>query len=605
MHNLLGGLSPEGHHCLLNINGVLWGVTELHERPDDNFAAEYLGGDNSDYDVVKHRVNTVVAGSNEKYLEMLNLTRRDMRVQANYDAVTAVLDIDNFIAYMIANFYVGNTDWAHQNWYASYGRDRPDGKWFYHSWDPEKCLQKTNDDLTDRDDRGGPTEVFQNVVRNPEFRMRFADAVHRHFHNNGVLTPERAAPAYLRRADTVDYVTRIESARWGDNGRTVVNDPYTRLDWLRVRNQLLGDETGADWANYFPSRTGIVLGQFRNRGWYPETDAPVFNQNGGNVPADFTLTMTSANAGTIYYTTDGTDPRVAVSESISPTATGYTGALSLIESAVYRARVLKGDEWSALTEATFIVDALPADASNLVVSEINYRPGEPTQDEVAAGFANRSDFEFVELRNINPTRSIDLSGVSFTDGIQFDFDLDSRIREIAPGEVILIVKDRAAFEYRYGSGFPVAGEFQNSTKLANGGERLALVQGDLTPIRSFNYEDQAPWPSSPDGGGFSLTLINPVANPDHSVPSSWRASVGVNGSPGGATACRLPRGRSPMEAICSLMKTMMVMELPISSNMPSGLCPWQRRTGIRFWFGSPDSLRFVTTETKRRPACGF
>ena len=533
LHNLMGGLSPEGHHCLLYINGVLWGVTELHERPDDNFAAEYLGGDNSDYDVVKHRTRTVVAGSNVNYLAMLNLTRQNMTVQANYDAVAAALDIDNFIAYMIANFYVGNTDWAHQNWYASYGRDRPGGKWNYHNWDPEHCLKSTTENVTGKDNSGGPTELFQNIIVNPEFRMRFADLVNKHFHNDGVLTPVNAAQAYMRRADAVDFVTRIESARWGDNGDTVVNNPYTRLDWLRVRNQLLGTVTGSSWYNYFPLRTGIVRGQFESRGWYPNTDAPVYGQHGGNVPSRFSLSISSASGGTIYYTTDGSDPRVAITEAVAPTATAYSGALTLVTNSTYRARVLNGGEWSALTEAEFIVDALPADASNLVVSEFNYRTGEPTAAEVSAGFADRSDFEYIELRNIHVTRSIDLSDVIFTAGIDFDFDTHSGIKVLRPGAPLLIVKNSAAFEFRYRTGLPVAGEFQNGTQLSNGGERIALAESDLTAIKSFTYGDSAPWPNAPDGDGFSLTLIEPADNPDHTLASNWRASVAQNGSPGG------------------------------------------------------------------------
>ncbi|MDB4773095.1 hypothetical protein OAG20_03555, partial [Verrucomicrobiales bacterium] len=72
---------------MLYINGVLWGITELHERPDDNFAAEYLGGDNGDYDVMKHRIGTVVSGSNANYRDMLSRTRRSMSSPANYIAV--------------------------------------------------------------------------------------------------------------------------------------------------------------------------------------------------------------------------------------------------------------------------------------------------------------------------------------------------------------------------------------------------------------------------------------------------------------------------------------------------------------------------------------
>ena len=66
--------------------------------------------------------------------------------------------------------------------------------------------------------------------------------------------------------------------------------------------------------NYFPVRTGIVIGQLRSAGMFPSFDAPVFNINGspkygGQVNAGDLLTMT-ASTGTIYYTLDGSDPRL-------------------------------------------------------------------------------------------------------------------------------------------------------------------------------------------------------------------------------------------------------------------------------------------------------
>jgi hypothetical protein len=308
LHNLMAGLSPEGRYCLLYINGILWGITELHERPDDNFAAEYLGGDNGDYDAMKHRTSTVIAGSNTNYNAMLALSRQNMTEQDNYQAVAGVLHIENFISYMIANYYVGNSDWAHQNWYATYNRVSENGKWYYHSWDPEHCMESTSYDATSKDNSGGPTEVFHNLIANPEFKLLFADRVHQHFHNDGVLTPQNAAAAYMRRADAVDPLTRIESARWGDNARS---NPYTRLDWLRTRDQMLGTASGGSHGNFFPNRTGIVFNQFRSRNWYPDTDAPNFSQHGGNVPADFNLSIASPDGGTVYYTLDGSDPRTA------------------------------------------------------------------------------------------------------------------------------------------------------------------------------------------------------------------------------------------------------------------------------------------------------
>ena len=50
------------------------------------------------------------------------------------------------------------------------------------------------------------------------------------------------------------------------------------------------------------------MNEMRDYGFYPDTDAPTFNQHGGYVPSGFDLSI-SAPQGTIYYTLDGSDPR--------------------------------------------------------------------------------------------------------------------------------------------------------------------------------------------------------------------------------------------------------------------------------------------------------
>ena len=72
----------------------------------------------------------------------------------------------------------------------------------------------------------------------------------------------------------------------------------------------------------------------------------------------------------------------------------------MTESGMLRARAQDGADWSALNEAFFFVDTALASDTNLVISEINYRPLPPSPTEEAAGFNERSDFEFIELTNI-------------------------------------------------------------------------------------------------------------------------------------------------------------------------------------------------------------
>lgn len=107
---------------------------------------------------------------------------------------------------------------------------------------------------------------------------------------------------------------------------------------------------------------------------------------------------------------------------------------------------------------------------------------------------------------------------------------------LAPGAYVIIVRNIAAFELRYSTGLPVAGEWEAEDKLDNGGENLKLSFGAGTAIHEFEYEDRFPWPESPDGDGTSLVLVAPGNRPDHADPLSWRPSVAVGGSPAGSDA---------------------------------------------------------------------
>jgi len=334
IQNATGGYAPYGRHVHLYLNGLYWGLYWLHERPDEHFAAAYFGGEDKDYDVLKHNSGTIINGSGTDYNRMFSLANSGLGTNEQYQSIQQYLDVPNLIDYLITNYYVGNTDWAHQNWYATRSRVDPDSRWRYHSWDAEHVMEGLNDDVTRRNDSGGPTRLHNRLTDNAEYRMLFADHVHRHFFNDGILTPQGAMNLYQIRLNEVDRAVVGESARWGDNHRST---PYTRdVEWIRER----------DWLNreYFPQRKAIVLNQLKSRGWYPDVDAPVFGingayQHGGQISSEDSLSMT-APAGTIWYTLDGSDPRI---QDTTPQATALVP-----ESADKRVLVPigpVGDEW--------------------------------------------------------------------------------------------------------------------------------------------------------------------------------------------------------------------------------------------------------------------
>ncbi|MBE0537337.1 MAG: lamin tail domain-containing protein [Phycisphaerae bacterium] len=199
----------------------------------------------------------------------------------------------------------------------------------------------------------------------------------------------------------------------------------------------------------------------------------------------------------------------------------------------YRVRVRMKDNtnrwshWSAPVQFVAGEPFGPGILQDLRITEIMYNPVED-----AAGGA----YEFIELKNIgDEPQPLDLSGVSFTAGVTFDFAAGS-VRTLGPGEFVLVVENIAAFESRYGTALTarIAGEY--SGKLANEGETLRLEDTWNGVIAEFEYSDGRGWPLTADGAGHSLvpldTALPGQPNGSAKYGGNWRASTYIHGSPG-------------------------------------------------------------------------
>ena len=251
----------------------------------------------------------------------------------------------------------------------------------------------------------------------------------------------------------------------------------------------------------------------------------LLNEGGDNVLAIHGLNVKTSSSDFLV----SADLRVSEAPAggtygaISPTAIAYTGPVPIETSTMVRARVLDGGNWSAVNEAVFA-----RDLDALVISEVMYNPPAPTPAEVLAGFTDKDSFEFIELFNTG-AGTVDLTGMRFIDGITFDFDT-ADITSLPAGGRILLVRNRDAFEFRYGGGLPVAGQYD--AKLSNKGERLELADVLGLPVRVFTYDDEAPWPTAADGDGPSLVLADPQSRPDHGLAANWQAGAIPGGTPG-------------------------------------------------------------------------
>jgi len=521
----LGHPSFHGQFYHVYLNGLYWGLHYVHERPDDDFAASYFGGDNSDYDVIKNTTDfnaQILSGDLDAWNTVLGLSNSSLTNNAQYELLQQYVDIDNLIDYMIVNHWLGNDDWPQHNWYVI--RKRAPGEGFkFIIWDAEHVLKDVNENVVNANAANSPAQVYNALRNNSEFRLRFADRIQKNFFNGGLFYidpaytnavwnpahPERNVPAsyYMRRITEITNAIVAESARWGGY---LLTTNYTRNDqWLRELNNLLGYATNAgNTANYFPLRTANVLNQYKGSGLFPSVSAPAFSQQGGTISVGFSLSMTNPNpAGKIYYTTNGADPRIYGSGAVSPSALTYSNGTSIVlnASTVIKARVLNG-AWSALNEANLTVALL---GSPIRITEIMYNP--------IGGDA----FEYIELQNIGIV-AVDLSRYSF-EGITYLFPDGATL---APGAVMVLASSAnpSAFAARY-PGVVIAGYY--SDKLSNNGERIALLDANGNTVISVDYQNSGGWPTAANGGGSALEIIKPNGDPDD--PANWRAS---SGSPG-------------------------------------------------------------------------
>ncbi len=538
MYREMGWVQPIGSLASLYINGSFKGIFnpterlrqkmfQQHYRTTNDFDVRYIG-EMVDGDATFFSAGYAALG-----------TLNSSPTLANYNAATAYFDPINVADYFLFCIYIQYNDWPGNN-YALQRERTPSGRYRMVTWDAEGAWERFGrtsgfDTLgLVLGDGSECAQIFKRFYASPEFKLVVADRINKHFFNNNMLD-DRATNAPMKvLRDTLK--TQVQPMM------TFVMNQTIDDSWMN--NHINGIVGNADWP---PRRTALFNGYtnagsaFQQpifsaaRGIWPATLPATFSQHGGIVSANYPLVITSPTGGTIYYTLDGSDPRVT-GGAVSSSAFTYTGPVNLNSLGTVKVRVKSaGGEWSALTEAYFQPGAVAPSASSLIISEINYHPPAPTSAEEALGYTDADDFEFIRLTNISAS-PLDLRDVQFTGGITFTFGTGD-ILSLPPGGNLLLVKRQSAFVARYGTSFnaTIAGEYGGS--MNNGGEqlRIDIVSPAIVNIALFSYKDDGDptWPATPDGYGPSLVLINPASDPDPAQGFNWMASAQPGGLPGG------------------------------------------------------------------------
>jgi hypothetical protein len=534
-----GLITPRGRYVHLCINGLYWGLYDLMEKTPASLFAEATAA----------------------------------TTPLQFDALMAKVGREKFVDHMLIRMWAGDHDWLgpiymprndgqlgttgnvavynQKNWYAiKRQRGLSPTEWSFFTWDAEISMgshllsnlstlpmglvlpaqqRQLSFDHTAVSTPNTPAQFWAALSSHPPFRELVGNRARRLFGAGGQLSPAVASARVQSLQSLLHGPMLAESARWGFcstyNLRVTAGQLWriyntasttflTRdLHWLPEVNWLRD--------TFAQQRGNTLVSQLKARGLYPATDAPEVSPPGGRVNA-FQITASSPTA-LVHYTTDGSLPTEA-----SPVAPA--GVISVATSPLrVQARALDGGVWSPVTDVTFSL-ALPVVPGDLAITEIHYNPTIPGFLVNNPAVTNADQLEFLEITNLS-NHPVSLSNVVFADGIDFDFAAHSSVQELAGRKSIVIAAKPAAVELIAAAG-SVVGAFANGTRLANGGERIKLVTTEGVTLLDFRYDDQDGWPSTPDGGGYSLVYIvsQPVTN--MSDPVNWQPSLEQDGDAG-------------------------------------------------------------------------
>ena len=552
----------------LYVDGMYWGVYQTQERSEASYASTYFGGSKDDYDVVK--VNTenysynieATDGNLSSWQKIWNMCSSGFTSNADYFAIEGkdlngkpvkgsevLVNIDNLIDYMLVIFYTGNFDaptssfggnkgcnnffaiddrtdkskgfvfFAHDSEHSMFDEAHPPGVGIYE--DRVNLANRTDgmDMLVSSFNYFHPQWLHYKLSANEEYRSRFADRAYKAFKPGGVFSESSALARVNKRIDEVSMAVIAESARWGD-AKTGSTWAYNKNDsWLpeitKIRN------------GFIPYRSAIVINQLEIAGLYSSTLAPQFFISSIQVTEPQVILNSVKdvrirnlnNSGTIYYTYDGSDPRLVGGEaSASARSSTSDVILKIGKSTTLKARVLYNGSWSPLEEVCFVNPA--EDYSKLRITEISYHPKEWLyENDTISG----KDLEFLEFKNTGKY-SVNMAGVSIDSAVSYSFPSGS---VLPPGQ-FYVVASKPKYFYDY-YGMIASGNYKGN--LSNSGEEILLKAPAGNKLMDFQYLDSYPWPSKADGEGYTLSAA--VSNPagDPADPKYWIASSMIGGSP--------------------------------------------------------------------------
>ena len=179
--------------AIVYLNGAYWGIHNMRELPNLEYFESNFGVQADNLDFLLGQAFPV-AGSADAYNEMIEfIGNNDLALAQNMAAVEALMDIDQFMDYQVAEIYSANADWPSSN--IRYWRSPTlDNKWRWVVYDMDLAFGGNENGAFDSNtlfqatDPAGPdwpnppwsTELLRELLDNEDFKHRFVQRIASH-----------------------------------------------------------------------------------------------------------------------------------------------------------------------------------------------------------------------------------------------------------------------------------------------------------------------------------------------------------------------------------------------------------------------------------------
>jgi hypothetical protein len=511
------------------INGSYFGVYELREKLNADFLKENYLMNIDTLDLLtlsyyKGQVLEAIEGSVDPFWDDYDRFMSLSPSNADYlDKVGQFLDLDNYTDYIIAQSWIGNTDWPYNN--IRVFRNSSTGyRWQYAVQDVEWSMLPNGWTTSATDHIGYMLGQGDNLpyigcwlhlIQNSDYRTyfinRFADLMNTNylFSVTGPMEEEKYSYQFPE--------MEAEFARWGNSSMTAYTTNHNTLrSELEIRSGYVRDNIQDHFSLTRQVEVSLDVqpegaGQIKISTIVPE-NYPWQGIYFSNNPVKITA---MANPGYKFSHWSDND---LISDTEDPEFTAnFPGS---VES--FTAHFEESNE----------------NFQGITISEIHYKNG-----------INENSTDWIELYN-GSASPVSLTGWYFTDSDTAHRYTFNSAAQIGANSRLVVAYDMDDFSSMYPEVTNYTGPFD--FKLGTPLDAVNLYTNNDSLVAGVNYSDIYPWPLNGNETGRTLELRNPAGNLND--PSNWFAGC-IGGSPGSAfSPCPLPVGLEPPMLTLNTMK---------------------------------------------------